>query len=74
MSASIWAPAAEGPKQRMPASPMADILAGLTVSLALVPEAVAFAFVAGVDPMIGLWSACIIWRVTSPQRVWEKPI
>ena len=34
-----------------------DILSGLTVALALVPEAVAFAFVAGVSPVIGLYSA-----------------
>ena len=31
-----------------------DLLSGLTVALALVPEAVAFAFVAGVDPLVGL--------------------
>jgi SulP family sulfate permease len=31
-----------------------DILSGITVALALVPEAVAFAFVAGVDPLVGL--------------------
>lgn len=37
-----------------------DILSGLTVSLALVPEAVAFAFVAGVAPLVGLYAACII--------------
>lgn len=35
----------------------ADILSGITVALALVPEAVAFSFVAGVDPAIGLFSA-----------------
>lgn len=34
-----------------------DLLAGLTVALALVPEAVAFSFVAGVDPAVGLWAA-----------------
>ncbi|GAL21913.1 sulfate permease [Vibrio maritimus] len=34
-----------------------DVLSGLTVALALVPEAVAFAFVAGVDPMVGLYAA-----------------
>lgn len=38
----------------------ADILSGITVSLALVPEAVAFAFVAGVSPVIGLYSAFFI--------------
>lgn len=52
-------------KSMVPASPRADILSGLTVALALVPEAVAFAFVAGVDPMIGLWSACIIGLFTA---------
>ena len=34
-----------------------DLLSGLTVALALVPEAVAFAFVAGVDPLVGLYAA-----------------
>jgi SulP family sulfate permease len=52
-------------KSMVPQSPKADILSGLTVALALVPEAVAFAFVAGVDPMIGLWSACIIGLFTA---------
>ena len=34
-----------------------DMLSGLTVALALVPEAVAFAFVAGVEPLVGLYAA-----------------
>ena len=42
-----------------------DVLSGLTVALALVPEAIAFAFVAGVSPLIGLYSACIIGLITS---------
>lgn len=42
-----------------------DALSGLTVALALVPEAVAFAFVAGVDPMVGLYAAFIVGLVTS---------
>lgn len=42
-----------------------ELLAGLTVSLALVPEAVAFAFVAGVGPLVGLYAAFIIGLVTS---------
>lgn len=42
-----------------------DILSGLTVSLALVPEAVAFAFVAGVDPLVGLYAAFMIGLITS---------
>ncbi len=37
-----------------------EILSGLTVALALVPEAVAFAFVAGVDPLIGLYAAFMV--------------
>ncbi|QZE15399.1 SulP family inorganic anion transporter [Halosquirtibacter laminarini] len=42
-----------------------DILSGLTVALALVPEAVAFAFVAGVDPLVGLYAAFMVGFVTS---------
>ena len=42
-----------------------EALAGLTVSLALVPEAVAFAFVAGVPPLVGLYAAFIVGLVTS---------
>jgi len=42
-----------------------DILSGLTVALALVPEAVSFAFVAGVDPLVGLYAAFMIGLITS---------
>ena len=42
-----------------------DILSGLTVALALVPEAVAFAFVACVDPLVGLYAAFMIGLITS---------
>ena len=42
-----------------------EILAGITVSLILVPEAVAFAFVAGVDPLVGLYAGFIVGLVTS---------
>ncbi|ELR64985.1 Sulfate permease [Photobacterium marinum] len=42
-----------------------DVLSGLTVALALVPEAVAFAFVASVDPMVGLYAAFIVGLVTA---------
>jgi len=42
-----------------------DILSGLTVALALVPEAVAFAFVAGVSPIVGLYGAFMMGFVTS---------
>lgn len=43
-----------------PSNPKDDVLSGITVALALVPEAVAFAFVAGVSPVIGLYSAFFI--------------
>jgi len=42
-----------------------DVLSGITVALALVPEAVAFAFVAGVDPLVGLYAAFMIGFITS---------
>ena len=42
-----------------------DILSGLTVAFALVPEAVAFAFVAGVNPLVGLYGAFLMGLVTS---------
>lgn len=42
-----------------------DILSGLTVSLALVPEAIAFAFAAGVPPLVGLWAAVFMGFITS---------
>jgi len=42
-----------------------DILSGLTVALALVPEAVAFAFVAGIDPIVGLYGAFMMGIITS---------
>jgi SulP family sulfate permease len=44
---------------------LTDTLAGLTVSLALVPEAIAFAFVAGVAPLVGLYAAFIVGLVTA---------
>jgi len=42
-----------------------DILSGMTVALALVPEAVAFAFVAGVHPLVGLYAAFMVGLITS---------
>ena len=42
-----------------------DILSGLTVALALVPEAIAFAFVAGVEPVVGLYSAFFLGLITA---------
>ena len=42
-----------------------EVLSGLTVALALVPEAVAFAFVAGVEPLVGLYAAFIVGLITA---------
>jgi SulP family sulfate permease len=42
-----------------------DILSGLTVSLALVPEAIAFAFVAGVEPLVGLYAAFMMGLIAA---------
>lgn len=52
-------------KTALSGSPKAEILSGLTVALALVPEAVAFAFVAGVPPLVGLYAAFIMCLLTS---------
>lgn len=46
-------------------NPKNDLLSGLTVALALVPEAVAFAFVAGVDPLVGLYGAFMMGLITA---------
>ncbi len=48
-----------------PARLKTEILSGLTVALALVPEAVAFAFVAGVHPLVGLYAAFIVGLITA---------
>jgi len=42
-----------------------DIFSGITVALALVPEAVAFSFVAGISPIIGLYGAFMMCIITS---------
>jgi len=48
-----------------PARWRTELLSGLTVALALVPEAVAFAFVAGVHPLVGLYAAFIVGLITA---------
>jgi SulP family sulfate permease len=42
-----------------------EVLSGLTVALALIPEAVAFAFVAGLSPLTGLYAAFVMGLITS---------
>ncbi|MEM9541558.1 MAG: SulP family inorganic anion transporter [Cyanobacteria bacterium P01_E01_bin.42] len=43
----------------------ADLLAGMVVALALIPEAIAFSIIAGVDPKVGLYASFIIAMVTA---------
>ena len=45
--------------------PGKNILAGIVVALALIPEAIAFSIIAGVDPMVGLYASFIIAVVTA---------
>ena len=42
-----------------------EVLSGLTVAMALVPEAVAFAIIAGLSPLTGLYAAFVMGLVTS---------
>lgn len=50
---------------RTPSNVKNDVLSGITVALALVPEAVAFAFVAGLEPMVGLYAAFMMGLITA---------
>ncbi|MBO6936161.1 MAG: SulP family inorganic anion transporter [Deltaproteobacteria bacterium] len=47
------------------AQPRADVLAGAVVALALIPEAIAFSIIAGVDPAVGLFASFCIAVVTA---------
>ena len=55
----------KAPSYANPTQVKNDILSGLTVALALVPEAIAFAFIAGISPVIGLYSAFFIGLITA---------
>jgi len=46
-------------------NPRADILAGIVVALALIPEAIGFSIIAGVDPRVGLYASVAIAIVVS---------
>lgn len=52
-------------KLKKPRNLKTDVLSGVTVALALVPEAIAFAFVAGVHPKVGLYAAFMMGLVTA---------
>ena len=47
------------------ANPRTDILAGIVVALALIPEAIGFSIIAGVDPRVGLYASVAIAIVIS---------
>ena len=42
-----------------------DLLAGIVVCMALIPEAIGFSIVAGVDPMVGVYASFVISLITS---------
>ena len=71
-AAAVAAPA-EGDAGNASAAPSGErgpslasqVLAGLTVSLAMVPEALAFTFVAGVPPLVGLHAAAVMCACTA---------
>ncbi|MEM6434302.1 MAG: SulP family inorganic anion transporter [Cyanobacteria bacterium P01_D01_bin.115] len=52
-------------KEAWLARPRQDILAGAVVALALIPEAIAFSIIAGVDPQVGLYASFCIAITTS---------
>lgn len=52
-------------KETWLARPRQDILAGAVVALALIPEAIAFSIIAGVDPQVGLYASFCIAIITS---------
>lgn len=52
-------------KQDWLGNPRADVMAGIVVALALIPEAIAFSLIAGLNPMIGLYASFIIAMVIS---------
>ena len=54
-----------GDEALTPSRVKTEVLCGLTVALALVPEAVAFAFVAHVHPLVGLYAAFIVGLITA---------
>ncbi len=65
MTARASAVAPENDLRLTPNRLKIELLAGLTVALALVPEAVAFAFVAGVNPLVGLYAAFFVGLITA---------
>ena len=52
-------------RRQWTANPRADLLSGLVVALALIPEAIAFSIIAGVDPKVGLYASFSIAVITA---------
>lgn len=52
-------------RQAWMSNPRKDLLSGLVIALALIPEALAFSIIAGVDPQVGLYAACSMAIVIS---------
>src|SRR3546814_20374370 len=55
----------ESIKREWFANPRGDILAGIVVALALIPEAIGFSIIAGVDPRVGLYASFSIAVIIS---------
>ena len=49
-------------------NPRGDILAGIVVALALIPEAIGFSIIAGIDPKVGLYASFSIAVIISLER------
>lgn len=52
-------------RQHWFANPRGDLLAGTVVALALIPEAIAFSIIAGVDPKVGLYASFCVFHPNS---------
>ncbi len=79
MSSAVTVPAPETPRRPFldeirdsaRSNPRADLLSGLVVAMALIPEAISFSIIAGVDPKVGLYasfSIAIIIAMTGGRR------
>ena len=64
MNTSFWRHAQREWRRDWLGNPRADLLAGLVVALALIPEAIAFSIIAGVDPKVGLYASFSIAVLT----------
>jgi SulP family sulfate permease len=56
---------AEHIRREWGSNPKADLLSGLVVALALIPEAISFSIIAGVDPKVGLYASFSIAIIIS---------